>query len=278
MPTERAYSTGFLPLLSRGKHRRPRKGACFMEFASYLAGERWGDHPACTHPLLAVLARHVNDYISDEARQALVGLVPDVIGLTGSDLRIDVRIALRAARTALPVVAEERQWAMATAVLTCERLMADLHSRPGTPMSQQSQDALAQVPGAATWAQRYTRNIAISRRAFRRQTAPAIVDYAVHGIAWACVPDPDPLLHDLLVGAIEDCRAWCLPDWPRSVADLRGEAAPGPRRTATPQPTQSPSGARQRRAVVVVPQRRAAVTRFVTRPTCDQSAQSAVVA
>jgi len=28
-----------LPVLSRGKHRRPRKGACFMELASYLAGE-----------------------------------------------------------------------------------------------------------------------------------------------------------------------------------------------------------------------------------------------
>jgi hypothetical protein len=187
-----------------------------MEFASYLARERWSDHPACTHPLLAVLARHVNDYISDEARQALVGLVPDVIGLTGSDLRIDLRIALRAARTAVPVVAEERQWAMATAVLTCERLLAELDSRPGTPMSQQSQDALAQVPGAARWAQRYTRNIAISRRAFRRQTAPAIVGSAVHGIAWACVPDPDPLLHNLLVGAIEDCRAWNAPDRPRS--------------------------------------------------------------
>jgi hypothetical protein len=210
-----------------------------MEFASYLAGERWSDHPACTHPLLAVLARHVNDYISDEARQALVGLVPDVIGLTGPDLRIDVRIALRAARTALPVVAEERQWAMAAAVLTCERLLADLDSRPGTPMSQQSQDALAHVPGAAVWAHRYTRNIAISRRAFRRQTAPAIVGYAVHGIAWACVPDPDRLLHDLLVGAIEDCQAWCTPDWPRSAVDLRGEAAPGPQRTAIPQPTQS---------------------------------------
>jgi hypothetical protein len=233
MPTERAYSTEFLPLLSRGKHRRPRKGACFMEFASYLAGERWSDHPGCTHPLLAVLARHVNDYISDEARQALVMLVPDVIGLTGSDLRIDVRIALRAARTALPVVAEERQWAMATAVLTCERLLAELDRRPGTPMSQRSQEALAQVPGAAVWAQRYTRNIAVSRRAFRRQTAPAIVGYAVQGIAWACVPDPDRLLHDLLVGAIEECQAWCIPDWPRSVADRRGEAAPGPRRAAT---------------------------------------------
>ena len=25
-----------LPILSRGKHRSPRKGACFMEFASLL--------------------------------------------------------------------------------------------------------------------------------------------------------------------------------------------------------------------------------------------------
>ena len=71
-----------------------------MEYASYLAGEKWSDHPACTHPLLAELARQVNDFTSDDARQALVELVPDMIGLTGSDLRIDLRIALRAARTA----------------------------------------------------------------------------------------------------------------------------------------------------------------------------------
>src|SRR6266576_2338551 len=58
-----------VPILSRGKHRSPRKGACFMELASYLAGERWTDHPACTHPLLAELARQVNDHVSDETRQ-----------------------------------------------------------------------------------------------------------------------------------------------------------------------------------------------------------------
>ena len=33
-----------------GRHRNPRKGACFMEMASFLAGERWSDHPQCTHP------------------------------------------------------------------------------------------------------------------------------------------------------------------------------------------------------------------------------------
>src|SRR4029453_19446858 len=60
-----------LPMLSRGKHRSPRTGACFMEFASVLAGERWSDHPACTHPLLAAVARHVNDHTSDAGRQRL---------------------------------------------------------------------------------------------------------------------------------------------------------------------------------------------------------------
>ena len=193
-------------MLSRGKHRRLRQGACVMEYASYLAGEKWSDHPACTHPLLAELARQVNDFISDEARQALVELVPDVIGLTGSDLRVDLRIALRAARTALPVVAEGRQQMMATAVLTCERLLADLDGRPGAPLSHESSDALALAPGAATWAQRYIRNVSISHRAFRRQATPTIVRYAVQGIAHACIPDPESLLHDLLVGAIEDCQ------------------------------------------------------------------------
>ena len=195
-----------------------------MEYASYLAGEKWSDHPACTHPLLAELARQINDFISDERRQALVELVPDVIGLTGSDLRIDLRIALRAARTALPVVAEERQQMMATAVLTCERLHADLNGRPGAPLSQESSDALALAPGAATWARRFTHNIPISHRAFRRQAAPAIVRYAVQGIAHACVADPDSLLHDLLVGAIEDCTTSHAPE-PRCRTSRDGEVA-----------------------------------------------------
>jgi hypothetical protein len=56
-----------LPVLSRGRHRTPRRGACFMEYASYLAGEKWSDHPSCTDPALASLARMVNDCTSDAA-------------------------------------------------------------------------------------------------------------------------------------------------------------------------------------------------------------------
>jgi hypothetical protein len=84
-----------LPVLSRGKHRSPRKGACFMELASYLAGERWSDHPACTHSWLAAVARLVNDHTSDEGRPLLAELIPSVIGLTGDELHIDALITLR---------------------------------------------------------------------------------------------------------------------------------------------------------------------------------------
>src|SRR3712207_5049805 len=116
----------FMPVLSRGKHRFPRRGGCFMEFASYLAGERWSDHPSCTHPLLARLARLVNDYTSDAARQRLVCLIPSVVGLTSDDVRVDLRIALRSALIALPVVAEERQRSMAVTVVVANRLLAEL--------------------------------------------------------------------------------------------------------------------------------------------------------
>jgi hypothetical protein len=208
MSTQRPRPVEFVPLLTPGKHRRPRKGACFMEFASYLAGERWSDHPACTHPLLASLARQVNDQLSDEWRQRLVHLVPDVIGLTGSDLRIDVLIALRAARTALPVVAEERQRVLAEALVSCDRMLAALDGRAGDPLSPQTRAVLEQAPGAAAWAQRYGRTTPIPKRVFRRQTAPAIVGVAVNGLVQACIADPDELLYDLLAGAIDDCRPY----------------------------------------------------------------------
>jgi hypothetical protein len=210
------HSIEYLPLLSRGEHRGPRQGACFMEYASYLAGEKWSDHPGCTHALLAGLARRVNDRMGDDARWSLIGLVPDVIGLTTTDPRADAVIARRAAITALPVVSEERQHVMALAILNCERLLADIDGRAGAAMSDRSRLALATAPGAASWAGQRVRDVRPSRRVFRRQTAPAIVRYAVDGIAVACCPDRDERLREMLVGAIDDCRAFCpASDMPR---------------------------------------------------------------
>jgi hypothetical protein len=195
------------PILSPGKHRNPRTGACFMELASLLAGERWSDHPACTHPLLAAVARHVNDHTSDAGRQRLADMIPSVIGLTGEDLHIDARIALRSATMALPVVAAGRQRVMAVSVLTCERVLADLDGRAVGSLEEQSRLALAEVPHAAEWAYQFTSGVRPSNKGFRRQAAPTIVQDAVEGIAQACVPDPDGMLHDLLVQAIDVCAA-----------------------------------------------------------------------
>ncbi|WP_214103935.1 hypothetical protein [Acrocarpospora catenulata] len=195
-----------VPLLTRGKHRNPRKGACFMEFASYLAGEKWSDHPSCTHPLLAGLARLVNDHTTDENRQRLAPLIPSVIGLIGEDPRIEVKIALRCATTALPVVAAERQLALAVSVLAAEHVLGELEGRPAG-LEPESDAALAQVPEAARWARGFRGGVHVSRRGFRRYAAPNTVQLAVRGIAQACVNDPDRLLRELLAAAIADCAA-----------------------------------------------------------------------
>ncbi len=206
------YPPEHVPVLSRGKHRSARKGACFMEFASYLAGERWSDHPDCTHPLLAALARGVNDHMSDEARQRLAPLIPSVIGLTSDDPRVDARIALLCARTALPIAASEQQRVMAVGMLSCERTLAELDDVPMPSPDDASRWALEQAPHAAEWALRFTTELSSSSiKGFRRVAAPSIVSNAVKAIASACVPDPDAVLHRLLVDAIAECRAWMSP-------------------------------------------------------------------
>jgi hypothetical protein len=200
-----------------------------MEFASLLAGERWSDHPACTHPLLAAVARHVNDYTSDAGRARLVELIPSVIGLTGEDLHIDARIALGSARLALPVAAAERQHVLAVAVLSSERVLADLDGRPVGVLEEQSRSALAQVPHAAAWAARFisAAPAAVSAERFRRQAAPTIVRNAAQGIAQACVPDPDGMLRSLLVQAIEACAGWAGRDPNRNAAADPGSVGDG---------------------------------------------------
>jgi hypothetical protein len=178
-----------------------------MELASFLAGERWSDHPACSHPLLAALARDVNDRASDANRQRLAELIPSVIGLTSDDPHLDALIALRCATTALPVVSAERQRAMAVAVLTCNRVLADLGGRPSSALEERSRQALADVPEAARWARRFTSDMGPSPKAFRRHAAPRIVRFTVEGIAQACIPEPDDLLRELLAGTIRECVA-----------------------------------------------------------------------
>jgi hypothetical protein len=181
-----------------------------MELAGYLAGERWSDHPACTHPLLARLARGVNDLTSDEARPRLATLIPSVIGLTSTDPRWDHEVALVAATTAVPVAPEERQRALAVGILTCERLLAAAGQREGgelgggTVLGERARAALAEAPLAAAWAQRFVAQHGSGR--FTRHPGTAIVDFSVQAVAMTGRGDIDELLRRMLGDAIAVCR------------------------------------------------------------------------
>ena len=74
-----------LPVLSRGGHTDPEQGACFMEYASLLAGEKFTDCPRCTHPLLAHTARMINDVLDDDNRQHIAPLITAVIAVKEPD-------------------------------------------------------------------------------------------------------------------------------------------------------------------------------------------------
>jgi hypothetical protein len=208
-----------MPVLSRGKHRTARKGACFMELASFLAGERWSDHPSCTHPLVASVARMVNDSTSDDARQQLAGLIPSVIGTGRDDPRWDARIARRAALTALPIASAERQRVLAVGILGCERALAELEKRPLDDVSTESQDALADVPDAHRWAVRFSHEQHVPLKRFLGSAAPAIVRIAVIAIANTWIVDRDTALRDLLERVIAEVDGLAADDASDAVPD-----------------------------------------------------------
>ncbi|MDC5698555.1 hypothetical protein OO014_14950 [Intrasporangium calvum] len=194
-----------VPVLSRGRHRNPRKGACFMEMASYLAGERWSDHPKCTHPVLASMARCVNDALGDVRRQELAVMIPEVVGLNPDDRRIAPMLMRRAALAALPIASAERQNVMALAVMGAERHLNDIAGRPPEVLTTEALEALAAVPGAQKWARDFVRRV--GTRDLRADAAAKVVSLAVNGIARACVDDPSADLVRLLRQAIDETKA-----------------------------------------------------------------------
>lgn len=70
--------------LARGRHKSPADGACVMELASMLAGERFSDHPRCADPVLAAFLRAFNDRLPHVRRQELRPYAAAVVGTGGS--------------------------------------------------------------------------------------------------------------------------------------------------------------------------------------------------
>jgi hypothetical protein len=176
-----------------------------MEFASFLAGERWSDHPSCTHPLLAQLARQVNDHISDADRQQLVPLIPPVVGRMGDDrtwLTLPVTVAW-------PIleVPEATQRVLAAGLVRAEQLCAT--AGPDLAATGcEARAALDLVPGAVAWLERLrTSRPPITPRIFADRCAPRMVRHAADGIVASGAADRDSRLRALLEVGIAACPA-----------------------------------------------------------------------
>jgi hypothetical protein len=176
-----------------------------MEYASFLAGLRWSDHPACTHPTLAALARLVNDLSSDDARSKLAVHVSSVIGLTGSDPRVPVLVSTLAASSALPIASQTRQRALATALVRCELLLAAWEGPEIERARMRIRVAFLMAPGTEKWARDFMGGTSLPKMSSMSVSEEAILRTSVIGIADACVPDSDQRLRTLLLQAIEDC-------------------------------------------------------------------------
>ncbi len=70
--------------LKKGRHRSAEHGACVVELASMLAGDRFSDRPPSVCPVIASFMRTVNDAVSEEDLQALYPYAPLIVGTAGS--------------------------------------------------------------------------------------------------------------------------------------------------------------------------------------------------
>jgi hypothetical protein len=193
-----------MPILTPGRHRTPRSGACFMEFASYLAGERWSDSPRCTDPSLALMARLVNDTIPRAHRSRLTPLIPSVIGLVGDPERTGILVAVNAGAAALPVAGEPRQRAIAAGLLGIDEL---LERRDDAALwRSRIRGALDSAPLAEKWAADFRTHAAVGplEPAALSRVLQRITQFSVFGLADACVPDVGDRLFALLSGTIAE--------------------------------------------------------------------------
>src|SRR3954453_5670034 len=70
--------------LSPGRHESPARGACVLELASMLAGERFSDHPQAVCPVLAGFLRSYNDLLPETNLDELYPYAALVVGTASS--------------------------------------------------------------------------------------------------------------------------------------------------------------------------------------------------
>lgn len=183
-----------VPMLAQGSHHGPREGACLMEYVSVLAGLPFDDHPRCTDPVLAAMARQVNDAASDAGRQHLASLAPQLAASTRiAPDRVAAMLDLwaRAARQTNPLAPEVRD-----AIVRIERRT---HRYRSETMRR-------------GWRRVYSRLARLNRH-------PWGLEMALHRLARAIAdqPDRDARLWALLNGCLQQAQP---PEQPQGQADL----------------------------------------------------------
>ena len=74
---ERSHQT---VTIRRGKHASPDRGACVVELASMLAGERFSDHPPTVCPVIAGFLRGYNDLMPEQDLPELYPIAGHTVG------------------------------------------------------------------------------------------------------------------------------------------------------------------------------------------------------
>jgi hypothetical protein len=122
--------------LGRGKHSSPEHGACVMELASMLAGERFTDRPRTVCPVIGAFLRTYNDAVDDDRRQGLYRYAAEAVG-TLADLDVERRRAARCAAWAAEVTPGSRfplrRWAPRRRLAAAGEFAARAASRDAGP-------------------------------------------------------------------------------------------------------------------------------------------------
>jgi hypothetical protein len=162
-----------LPKLASGAHDSADREVCAMEAAAWLANEEHSDSPKCVHPVLAAMARNVNDSVDDETRQTLWPLLIRCLGTASDDKVLSVRLAAWCAEQVLDLV-RPGDWQVCRNAITAAQLWAD------NPCEETS-NAAYDVAYAAAYAVANNVAYAASNVAY----AVANVAYAAYAAAYA---------------------------------------------------------------------------------------------
>jgi hypothetical protein len=195
-----------MPALTRGKHRRPRNGACLMEYVSVLAGVPFSDAPKCTDRLLAVIARAVNDCSGDAMRQRLALLASDLTTAGPLDDAAQRRLARRCLLAAIPYSCNERRRVLIVGLLGLERAAAGTtHGFSPTVVGLDAEFALMGCDTAVREAIERVEALPVDLDQHHRRGLAASIELAVATIAEEAT-DADEVLYRLLVDCLDDHR------------------------------------------------------------------------